>query len=248
MIEQETYPSIPLTMETPQMERHINELATALAKAQATVEGASKDATNPHFKSRYSDLSACWAACRKALSDNGLAIIQIPSTKGNLVTVKTILTHSSGQFIQGELSVENQNMKNEAQGIGSCITYLRRYALCSFVGISPEEDDAESAGKKTDTKTSSIPAYRKPERQGPSNDQLKRLFALLGGSTCTPDDLKEMMQEQFNTSSTRELTQEQYNEVCGALAKNLKPKETKESNPTVEQMKVDGQIKPASEI
>lgn len=221
----------------------INELATALSKAQATVEGASKDATNPHFKSKYSDLSACWTACRKALSDNGLAVIQIPRTDGAMVTVRTILTHSSGQFIEGELSVQNQNQKNMAQGIGSCITYLRRYALCSFIGISPEEDDAESAA------TQSRPAYQQQQQQkkGPSDAQLRRLFTLVGASTWTPDELRAVMKEKFNTESSRDLNQDQYNQLCNALETNKKEAPPGEPK-TVEQMKADGQVKPAAEL
>lgn len=236
----------------------INELATALSKAQATVEGASKDATNPHFKSKYSDLSACWNACRKALSDNGLAVIQIPRTEGSMVTVRTILTHSSGQFIEGELSVQNQNQKNMAQGIGSCITYLRRYALCSFVGISPEEDDGEAAASQQTNSYTSRPAYQAKEKTGPSNPQLKRLFALVGESKWTPDQMKEIMKDKFNIESSRDLTQEQYNQICTALENNpklvQKKEDSKETDPgktepkTVEQMKADGQVKPASEV
>jgi len=223
----------------------INELATALSKAQASIEGASKDATNPHFKSKYSDLSSCWAACRKALSDNGLAVIQIPRTEGNQVTVNTILTHSSGQFISGELSVMNQNQKNQAQGIGSCITYLRRYALCSFVGISPEEDDGQAAGQAGQA------GQQQQTYKGPSPAQLKRLFALLDQSAYTADQLKETMKKNFKTESTRELTQEQYNKICEALAAAPKAKvaeETAEDKAKVAEETAEDKAKVAEEV
>ena len=224
----------------------INELASALSKAQASIEGASKDATNPHFRSKYSDLAACWSACRKPLSDNGLAVIQIPSAEGNNVTITTVMTHSSGQFIEGSLTVQNQNQKNAAQGVGSCITYLRRYALCSFVGIAPEEDDgqaAASSGPKT-------PSYQKPPQiyqgfnKGPSDQQRKRMFALLNASSWTPDRLKEVIKEQYGIESTTELSPEQYTKVCEALEKNPKPKEAQ----SVEALKASGQIKTGSEV
>ena len=125
----------------------INELATALAKAQGDITGASKDKTNPHFKSAYADLASVWDACRMALSKNGIAVIQCPSASGATVTVTTILTHASGQRI--ESSLEMTATQNTPQGIGSAITYARRYALASMVGVAPEDDDGNAASAKT---------------------------------------------------------------------------------------------------
>lgn len=121
----------------------LNELAAALAKAQAAVKGAVKDATNPHFKSKYADLASVWDACREALSQNGLSVVQLPGRDGTEVSVETILMHSSGQWIAG--SVSTPVARNDAQGVGSAITYLRRYSLAAAVGIAPEDDDGESA-------------------------------------------------------------------------------------------------------
>ena len=126
-----------------QHSEQINELAAALAKAQGEVEGAAKTSANPHFKSKYADLAACWDACRGPLSRNGLAIVQMPSHEEGVATVTTILTHSSGQWIRSEVSVKPA--KPDAQGLGSAITYLRRYALMAVVGIAPEDDDGNAA-------------------------------------------------------------------------------------------------------
>jgi hypothetical protein len=229
----------------------IDKLAMALSKAQAVIEGASKDTD------KYADLGACWAACRKPLSDNGLAIIQIPHTRSSgrtvtvknkdgkdeehelvTVTVKTILTHSSGQSVEGELSVLNLNVNNPSQGIGSCITYLRRYALCSFVGVSPEDDDGNSAGggkpapRQQPSRQASTPPHRpkasppppakdapQPPKQGPSEPQLKRLFALLGKSAWGEEDLKKVI-TNLGLQSSRELSQKQYKEICDAIVKD----------------------------
>ncbi len=121
----------------------INEIATALAKAQGQMTGALKDAANPFFKSKYADLASVWDACRKPLTDNGLAIVQSPSADGMRVSVDTLLTHTSGQWMRGTVSVTAK--EDSPQAIGSCITYLRRYALQSFAGVAPEDDDAEAA-------------------------------------------------------------------------------------------------------
>lgn len=122
----------------------INELAAALAKAQGEVKGAVKDSANPHFKSRYADLASVWDACRAALSKHGVAVVQGPATEDSgRVSVTTMLAHSSGQWIEETLAVAP--MKFDAQGIGSVITYLRRYGLAAMVGVAPEDDDGEAA-------------------------------------------------------------------------------------------------------
>lgn len=121
----------------------INEIATALAKAQGAITGAVKDSANPFFKSKYADLASVWDACRKPLSDNGLSVIQSPEADGPRVTLETILLHTSGQWFRNALSVSAKD--DSPQAIGSAITYLRRYVLQSFAGVAPEEDDAEAA-------------------------------------------------------------------------------------------------------
>ena len=127
----------------------INEIAAAIAKAQGQIKGASKDANNPFFKSKYADLASVWDACRAALAVNGLAVIQSPSAIGTSVSVDTLLAHASGQWIAGTVSVTAR--EDTPQAIGSAVTYLRRYALQSFVGVAPEDDDGNLASAKGST-------------------------------------------------------------------------------------------------
>ena len=125
----------------------INELAAALATAQGQMTGALKDSANPYFKSKYADLASCWDACRKPLSENGLAVIQTTSETNGGTNVVTTLAHSSGQWIRGSLPVKIKDDSPQAQGSG--LTYARRYALASMVGIAQIDDDAEAAqGRK----------------------------------------------------------------------------------------------------
>ncbi len=121
----------------------INEIAAALAKAQGEIQGAVKDSANPFFKSKYADLSSVWEACRGPLTKHGLAVVQSPEWDGSRVTVETMLTHSSGQWMRGTASASPK--EDTPQAVGSVVTYLRRYALQSFVGVAPEDDDAEAA-------------------------------------------------------------------------------------------------------
>lgn len=125
----------------------IDQLATALAKAQAQITGALKDSNNPFFKSKYADLAACWDACRKQLTENGLSVMQTTDVLGpdygGHVVVRTVLAHSSGQWISGILPVKAKDDGPQAQGSG--ITYARRYALAAIVGLAQIDDDAEAA-------------------------------------------------------------------------------------------------------
>jgi hypothetical protein len=128
----------------------IKELASALSKAQAMIEGAIKDKTNPAFRSKYADLGACWDACRDPLTKHGLSVMQLPMIGEGSVRLETILMHSSGEFISSEMQIPVS--KHDAQGYGSALTYARRYALCAFVGIAPEDDDGNGASAKATTK------------------------------------------------------------------------------------------------
>lgn len=142
-----------------QRSESIAAIGSALAKAQAVLEGATKDSLNPHFKNKYADLASVWDACRKVLPANGIAVFQ-PVTGGESgsVTVTTLLVHTSGEFISADLTLRAQ--QDTPQGIGSCITYGRRYGLSSLVGVSPEDDDGEAASKPAPSRPVAVPAAR----------------------------------------------------------------------------------------
>jgi hypothetical protein len=118
-------------------------LAAALAKAQGVIEDAVKDAQNPHFKSKFADLSSVRAAIRGPLSDNGIAYVQLVRSGGKAVEVETLLLHDSGQVIGDTLTIPL--LQNTPQAVGSAISYGRRYSLMSIVGLAADDDDAESA-------------------------------------------------------------------------------------------------------
>lgn len=118
-------------------------LAAALAKAQGAMSHASKDANNPHFKSRYADLAAVWSAVREPLSANGLSVVQTVAQGDGTVGVRSLLLHASGEWISSLL--EMPVAQKTPQGYGSALTYARRYALAALVGIAQDDDDAEAA-------------------------------------------------------------------------------------------------------
>lgn len=178
--------------------------AEAFIKAQDSIEGAKKGKVNTFFKdgkgngSKYADLSACWDACRDALHDNGFAVLQFPcrSKKEGCIGMRTILLHSSGGSIEDVFYVPMKD-PTSAQQMGSAITYARRYALCSVVGICPEDDDGNAASKGTAVRKA-MPTPESPKEfdlasftQKVANAKtredtsgLKALYTELRGSSC----------------------------------------------------------------
>ena len=136
----------------------IGKLTEALAKAQIAflpikqterVDFTTK--TGGRKKYNYAPLSEVIDAIRKALSDNALAIMQPTKLVEGKLIVETLLSHSSGEWVKGEILIESQTQ--DAQSQGSALTYARRYALSSLLGIASEEDDdAESATHKESVK------------------------------------------------------------------------------------------------
>lgn len=130
-------------METTNQSSKLGELAKALAKAQSEMTAALKSSENPHFRSRYADLSAVFDACKEALNKNGFAIVQRVENDANGACVETMLLHSSGEYVSSRcwLPVAQKT----AQAYGSAITYARRYGLTSLAGVAADEDDDGNA-------------------------------------------------------------------------------------------------------
>jgi hypothetical protein len=122
----------------------IAKLATALSIVQGKLSHAKKDSANPFFKSKYADLESVWDACRDLLAGNGLSVMQFPGEFiDGTMSMTTILAHSSGEWIGQEMSLPVS--KPDAQGSGSALTYMRRYALAAVVGVVQADDDANAA-------------------------------------------------------------------------------------------------------
>ena len=183
----------------------IASLAAALVSAQAEIENASKNAKNDHFRNRYADLAEVLNTVRPVFAKNGIAIIQSPTLDGNVVSVETMLMHSSGEWISDSCSTPVS--KNDAQGIGSAITYMRRYSLAAFAGVAQEDDDgngATGAGQKPAQKPRPQPAPQQPAGKKPMTPELwpQVLAAIEAGKRTTA-----------YIRNTYELTDEQDNEL-----------------------------------
>src|SRR4030095_11284551 len=125
----------------------LKELATALSKAQGTMENAVKSSDNPFYKSTYADLAGVRNASRKPLSENELAVVQLPTMRDGKMVLEYVLLHSSGEYIGSEL--EMTPVKADPQGIRSGVTYARRYTLASITGVATEDDDGNAASRSS---------------------------------------------------------------------------------------------------
>ena len=159
----------------------IASLAAALNKAQAEMSGAKKSAKNPFFKSNYANLEEVINCVKEPFADNGLSFVQFPISGDGVAGVETTIMHESGEFISGEFMLKCS--KNDPQGMGSAITYARRYGLQSACGIPSEDDDGNAASAKK-------PAMTAKEASNKINDA-KTVDALVKVWNSLPIDLKQ---------------------------------------------------------
>ena len=144
----------------------IAELVAALVAARADMAPVVKDAVNPHFKSRYASLDAIIDATAPALAKHGLAIIQAPWEIETGAVLITTLAHKSGEWTRGIQLL--RPTKNDPQGIGSAMTYARRYGWQSIIGVAADEDDDGNSASRAPKPTQSRPAAKPVSKPKPT--------------------------------------------------------------------------------
>jgi len=120
----------------------ISKLADALSKAQAEMPVVKMNKTNPFLKNAYADLGAVIETSRPILAKNGLSISQFPTSEGDKLGITSILMHASGEWIESTIIINPTDSKglSYAQATGVVISYLRRYAWASILGLYADED------------------------------------------------------------------------------------------------------------
>lgn len=208
----------------------INELAKALVAVQKVLRPALKDSKNPHFNSKYADLESVMDTIREPLADHDLVVTQTMEPAPDGVTVVTTLLHTSGQWLRSKCYLKPQ--RNDPQGIGSCITYGRRYGAAAIVGLHQTDDDGEAASGRGGAGGSPA-ALTRPgrlsERALPpetpaanpnvgkpltltgeddpllTDTQRKKLFALVGEYDVSTEDFRALCLEKWGIKSRAEL-------------------------------------------
>lgn len=206
----------------------INEIATALAKAQGEMKPAIFNRVNPHYKSRYADFTSCMDACRLPLSKNGLAVAQLPtfSTDGRFI-LSTLLLHSSGQWMACEFPMNTKT--DNIQSIGSAMSYAKRYSLCGMLGIVADEDiddDGESAciSSKDEVK-SNPPATPLAKKLAPQQVEILKNLEKKLDKVCLAK-IDTWLNSAYKTTIHADLPIECFTKVLGAYENAVKYMET----------------------
>lgn len=216
----------------------IVELAKAMAVFQGEVKQPTKDGNNPHFRSSYVTLDGVVAAVTETASKHGLSFMQFPINDGERIGVKTLVMHTSGEFIESE-PVYSMPMKKDPQAAGSVITYLKRYSLAAIFGITSDVDDDGNQGsapppqyqqqqQQNNYSSQGVRAVHPPQQQDPnlrSDAQNKAIFAKVKGiEGATGVDGNAVYLDAARaarvpeTISTSQLTKAQAKAIIDALA------------------------------
>lgn len=150
----------------------IKTISQSLVKAQKEMSAAKKGSANPFFKSKYADYNSVLEACKDALNNQGIVILQPHKTivegESQIAFVETVLLHESGEFVSSETKIEVAK-KNDPQALGSAISYARRYGLQSLVSLPTSDDDdgekAMSRSKASDFKKKEEKKEDKPKEE-----------------------------------------------------------------------------------
>lgn len=198
---------------------HPGALYAALAKAQSAMDNVVKDSTNPHFRSRFASLAALRDVVIPALAAEGIAVVQMPGNddKGR-VTIRTVLLHESGVLDCGTVATTaTVRGGNEAQALGSSVSYLRRYSLAAICGVAQEDDDGNASGPRGGA---TRPQKRQPPRQTEhlaiqaAKDKLRAVFG------DDVEDAERMVRETVDMSLRDALQDvEACKTILNALAK-----------------------------
>jgi len=184
-------------------------LASSMAAAFGEIEAATKSAANPHFKSKYADLTSVIEAIKPALIKHGLFFTQRPAPSDNGITIETVLHHAGGETLTlGSLFVPAN--KNDAQAFGSALTYARRYALVTAFGVPVEDDDGNAVSR-------SRQAPEQPTRKVADADfvLIQQLCQAVGGNQ------ESLILNAYKIKALPDLTPSQAQAVIGKLQDKL---------------------------
>jgi hypothetical protein len=205
-------------------------LGEAMTKAQAEMSGAKKTMKNSFFKSNYANLEEVIQCVKEPFANNGLSFSQFPITEDGFAGVETVLMHKSGEWMSGEFMLKCS--KNDPQGMGSAITYARRYGLQSIAGVPSEDDDGNAAtqpsprslapavkaaqAKAKASKPTGKPVHDEPQM---TKDQEKNINTLCRAAKLTPTRTNAGVKKATGgrTENAQELTKAEAATLIGMI-------------------------------
>lgn len=209
------------------------EIIPVLIKCQRLIKPIPKRGENPHFKSDYAEYDDVIEQIKKVFNANDIWISHPThfNDAGHLI-METIFLHASGEWVSTELPVINK--VGTDQGLGSSLTYTKRYSVLSLAAVGTADDDGNAATGTI------VPAAKKdagPKDSGSASDrfnrvgsdsnqhstalvtdpQIKRLFAISNKHNWSPLKLKETIKIRYGVDSTKELTKFNYDHLIGLI-------------------------------
>jgi ERF superfamily len=190
----------------------------ALILAKQEFKHIPKNSYNPYHKSKYANLDAVLAAISESFNKYNLCLLQPTEVRDERVILKTVIYHvESGEQISSELLLPQNT---DPQKTGSAITYYRRYALCSLLGIVADEDDDGNAtiAPKTNQCTSQnsqpslLPAQQLRPQNIPYDDDEEKARAIhteMKKVNLSPEAMLKIAMTKFNSTNVRSLSWEQ---------------------------------------
>lgn len=164
----------------PQMSEQFDIVLAKLMKAKQEIGTVKKDSKNPFHKSNYASLNAYIDASEAHLIENGLILVQAGNGSfSEPIIVATLIHPESGQWIKSYLPI--LNAKQDSQGLGASVTYMRRYSIATLLGLVSEDDDGETAsgrGKNEQQKKKTPPAEKTEEQKQNDAENLRKILEM----------------------------------------------------------------------
>jgi hypothetical protein len=194
----------------------IAQIAAALIAAQGEMGSVRKTADNPFFKSKYADLAGAVEASRPVLAQHNLGVVQSADCDGDLAVVETMLVHASGEWFKSRTVLKP--VKSDPQGMGSAVTYARRYSYMAIIGLAAEDDDGNAASRQGAKAPQAIERPAARQGNGVQMDaKRKAYFAQAAKLGVEGDAAKGAVKEMFHLEHFSDATVEQLREAYAAM-------------------------------
>lgn len=201
-------------------------ITAVLAAVLPELGAVHKNKTNPAFRSSYADLTSVLTAIAP-IAEHGLWFRQVPVQIDGGVGIETFYVHESGVELSAGVTPVPVN-KNDAQGLGSAMTYGRRYGLMTAFGLSADDDDGNAARGSVTRK----------EPEGMPDAEWAKLVQLV---EATASDTNAMC-KHFGVKNLRQLDQDQYGKAIASLRSKLAKMTKEETNAKARDVEGFGEI------
>lgn len=205
----------------------ISKIAAALVAFSGEVKSIAHDSENPHFRSQYTSLDHMIDETKPILAKHGLTVMQFPGGDGDRITVRTMVVHNSGEWIESEPLILKP-VKLDPQGAGSAITYARRYSYAAALSLSlGDDDDGNSVSQQPGTK---LPQNQNRAQSNQTQDnsnsvtstlisqaQINYCHKLKNEKGITDEDFARMIEEISGKESLKNMTKKEASEFINLL-------------------------------